>query len=63
MTNLYNSTDGVTRFIEDITNGGMTISKGTLVFWTQKMANGLQIEIENIEKKLLESYYINHDES
>lgn len=63
MNNLYNSTDGVTRFIEDITNGGMTISKGTLVLWTQEMANGLQQEIENIEKKLLESYYINHDES
>lgn len=31
MDNLYNSTDGVTRFIEDITNGGMTISKGTLI--------------------------------
>lgn len=63
MTNLYNSTDGVTRFIEDITNGGMTISKGTLVLWTQEMANTLQPEIKNIEKKLLESYYINHDES
>lgn len=63
MTNLYNSTDGVTRFIEDITNGGMTISKGTLVLWTQEMANTLQTEIENIEKKLLKSYYINHDES
>ena len=24
MNNLYNSTDGVTRFVEDITNGGMT---------------------------------------
>lgn len=63
MTNLYNSTDGVTRFIEDITNGGMTISKGSLVLWTQEIANTLQPEIENIEKKLLESYYINHDES
>lgn len=63
MTNLYNSTDGVTRFIEDITNGGMTISKGTLVLWTQEIANTLQPEIQNIEKNLLLSYYLNHDES
>lgn len=63
MTNLYNSTDGVTRFIEDITNGGMTISKGTLVLWTREMANTLQLEIKNIEENLFSSYYINHDES
>ena len=63
MTNLYNSTDGVTRFIEDITNGGMTISKGTLVLWTREMANTLQPEIKNIEENLFSSYYINHDES
>ena len=31
MNNLYNSTDGVTRFIEDITNSGITLSKGTLI--------------------------------
>lgn len=63
MNNLYNSTDGVTRFIEDITNGGMTISKGTLVLWTKEISNNLQPEIENIEKNLLKAYYINHDES
>ena len=63
MTNLYNSTDGVSRFIEDITNGGMTISKGTLILWTKEIANTLQPEIVNIENKLYESYYINHDES
>lgn len=63
MTNLYNSTDGVTKFIEDITNGGMTISKGTLMLWTRETANTLQPEIKNIENKLLGSYYINHDES
>ena len=33
MTNLYNSGDDTTRFIEDITNGGMTISKGPLNLW------------------------------
>lgn len=63
MNNLYNSTDGVTRFIEDITNGGMTISKGTLILWNQEMANILNKEIEHIEESLLDSYYINHDES
>lgn len=31
MNNLYNSTDGVTRFIGDITNNGITLSKGTLI--------------------------------
>ena len=63
MTNLYNSTDGVSRFISDITNGGMTISKGTLVLWTQEIANTLQPEIKNIENNLFNSYYINHDEA
>ena len=63
MNNLYNSTDGTTRFIEDITNGGMTISKGTLHLWTNDIANKLNPEIQNIESKLLEGYYLNHDES
>lgn len=63
MNNLYNSTDGTARFIEDITNGGMTISKGTLCLWTNDIVNKLNPEIQNIEYKLLESYYLNHDES
>lgn len=63
MTNLYNSTDGVTRFISDITNGGMTISKGTLILWAHETANTLQPEIKNIENNLFNSYYINHDEA
>lgn len=63
MNNLYNSTDGVTRFIDDITNGGMTISKGTLTLWNEEIANNLKKEVNLIEKKLLDSYYINHDES
>lgn len=63
MNNLYNSTDGTARFIEDITNGGMTISKGTLCNWTKEITNLLQPEINNIEVNLLNSYFIHHDES
>lgn len=63
MNHLYNSTDGVTRFIEDITNGGMTISKGTLILWNKELSNKLMPEINQIENCLLDSYYINHDES
>ena len=63
MNNLSNSTDGVTRFIEDITNRGMTISKGTLCLWTNEIVDKLATEIQNIESKLLEGYYLNHDES
>ena len=48
MNHLYNSTDSVTRFISDITNGGMTISKGTLILWNKELANKLKPEIENI---------------
>ena len=63
MNNLYNSTDGVTRFIEDITNGGITLSKGTLINWNNDLSSKLNCEIENIEEKLLDSYYLNQDES
>lgn len=63
MNNLYNSTDGVTRFIEDITNGGMTISKGTLILWNNELSSKLEPEINNIELELKSSYYLNHDES
>jgi hypothetical protein len=63
MNNLYNSTDGTTRFIEDITNGGMTISKGTLCLWSNDIANKLTPETQNIEFNLLNGYYLNHDEA
>lgn len=63
MNNLYNSTDGVTRFAQDITNGGITISKGTLINWNQEISNTLNPVIEKIESKLLDSYYLNQDES
>ncbi|MDE5538988.1 MAG: transposase [Bacilli bacterium] len=63
MNNLYNSTDGVTRFINDITNGGITLSKGTLINWNQDISLKFSPVIENIEAKLMDSYYLNHDES
>lgn len=63
MTNLYNSGDGTTRFIEDITNGGMTISKGTLDLWLNETRKNLMPELMKIELSLLDSYYVNHDES
>ena len=63
MNNLYNSTDGVTRFIKDITNNGITLSKGTLINWNNDLSSKLNTEIKNIEEKLLDSYYLNQDES
>lgn len=51
INNLYNFTDETTRFIEDITNGGMTISKGTLCLWTNDVTNKLMPKIQNIEAK------------
>jgi hypothetical protein len=63
MNNLYNSTDGVIRLIEDISNGGITLSKGTLVNWNEEISQKLNPVIETIENNLLNSYYLNHDES
>ena len=63
MNNLYNSTDGIVRFISDITNKGITLSKGTLINWNNELSNKLLPQLNNIEKKLLDSYFINHDES
>lgn len=63
MNNLANSTDGIVRFISDITNKGITLSKGTLVNWNEELSNKLLPELENIENKLIDSYSINHDES
>lgn len=63
MNNLYNSTDGVARFMSDITNNGITVSKGTLINWTNEISKKLTPQINQIEEKLLDSYYLNHDES
>lgn len=63
MINLPNSTDGIVQFINDISNGGITLSKGTLINWEKDLANNLANDISKIKWKLLESYYLNHDES
>lgn len=63
MVNLPNSTDGIVSFVNDISNGGITLSKGTLINWENSLANNLFGDVSKIESKLLESYYLNHDES
>ena len=63
MVNLPNSTDGIETFINDITNKGITLSKGTLINWENNLTNNLSNDVNKIEKEQLNSYYINHDES
>ena len=63
MNHLPNSTDAVVAFISDITNGGITLSKGTLILWHKELSKRFIPVINEIEKKLLDAYYINHDES
>lgn len=63
MNEVYNSTDGTSKFISDITNEGIEVSKGTLISWNKDLSNKLSVETKNIEGKLLNSYYLNHDES
>ena len=60
---IYNSTDGISRFINHITNGGINLSKSTLLTWNKVLKNNLLSEIEKIEESLLNSYYINGDDS
>ena len=60
---IYNSTDGIVRFISNITNGGVTISKSTLLSWNKKLSHNLKPVISNIESNLTESYYLNCDDS
>lgn len=63
MINLPNSTDGIVEFISDISNKGITLSKGTLINWENDLKNNLSNDIQIIENALLNSYYLNHDES
>jgi len=63
MNEFPNSTDGVKNILGSLTNDGIDLSKGTLINWNNDLANLLSPELENIEKKLLDSYYSNFDES
>lgn len=63
MVNLPNSTDGIVEFINDISNKGITLSKGTLINWGNDLKNKLSSDIQTIENQLINSYYLNHDES
>lgn len=63
MVNLPNSTDGIVEFINDISNKGITLSKGTLINWENDLRTNLGGEIQTIENELINSYYLNHDES
>ena len=63
MYEIYTSTDGVSTFISRITNDCINLSKGTLINWAINLNNKIQPELENIEKKLLSSYYLNCDDS
>lgn len=60
---IYNSTDGITRFLSNITNGGINLSKSTILRWNNELATKLQPEVNHIEEKLVESYYLNCDDS
>lgn len=60
---IYNSTDGISRFINHITNDGINLSKSTLLRWNKTLSENLKPEIEKIEESLLDSYYINGDDS
>lgn len=58
-----NSMDSASSIISSITNGMINISKGTINNWVEKLGKKLEPELEKIEESLLDSYYINADES
>lgn len=58
-----NSTDSVVRLVNSITDGKIKLSKGSLINWQRKSSDILFPELVNIQKNLINSYYINHDES
>lgn len=60
---VYNSTDGIVRFISNITNKGIELSKSTIIRWNNDLANNLAPEISNIEEKLILAYFLNCDDS
>ena len=60
---VYNSTDGIVRFISNITNNGINLAKITILRWNNELANKLMPEISHIEENLISSYFLNWDDS
>lgn len=58
-----NSMDAVTSFLRSITNGVVSVSKGSLVEWQKKCAKILEPQVQSIQENLMGSYYVNADES
>ena len=59
----YNSTDATKNIIKSITDNSIDIKKSTLLNWSREAKEKLMPEIENIEKELLNAYYVHCDES
>ena len=59
----YISTDGVVKFISNISNGKINLSKGTIVNWTNELSKNATTDLEIIKAKLMKSYYTNNDDS
>jgi len=57
-----NSTDSTTSIISFLTDDEINLSKGTIVNWSEELADKLQPEISNIESELLSSHHLNNDE-
>lgn len=60
---VYNSTDGIVRFISNITNNGINLAKSTILRWNNELADKLTPEISNIEANLISAYFLNCDDS
>lgn len=60
---VYNSTDGIVRFISNITNNGINLAKSTILRWNNELANKLTPEISCIEENLISAYFLNCDDS
>ena len=59
----YNSTDATQNIISSITYNCLEIPRSTLINWSNEAKEKLMPEIENIENKILNSYYAHFDES
>lgn len=60
---IYNSTDGIVRFISSITNKGIELAKSTVLSWNNLLAKNLSPELNKIESDLILAYFLNCDDS